>query len=573
MKTSKQPSASEPVEFQIFPKEAINQISVAHKYFLEQISGAADSLSKITNADAEILRNNIFAKLDALVGEEKRKEIEQYVNAFNNAKKWRERNIVPIPSAVVKNNTGKRMTDDQREIRTSIKNLLYLSPGPKGTGELLGERLTKGTGWLVSIDSELGFEKPMQCPVCSKQGVLYIAKESLFQFRCDGCGHSYGRFPQQYSYINGSFIDQKLSKIVEPCVCQFCKTQKETLAACIRAVLVEHEAEIFRRYNEWRCSLSAYTGVFPDNLQMLRDYELNKNSIGKTLRAILDLKPTSGEDLLKCAEMYCESNNGDVYKILKESFNKKIAYRNVTYNAIEAQSLRDILAYIERVKVDGRWLFGDQPEDSIHLMSITDQLLNAPLHVIAESLYVTEMEIVIISKMMTSYRGFDSVNFYSSYGSNYNECLARAVFRARQTNNITINPYYINPPELRVVTSDVTPVDLPRLGRLFNSQTELNAYRRLTSEYADCLIIPNRLLRQVLGFDSLNAIRTHFSQEENNYLWKCEVDLVVYDQDGNLLRVEEIQRGDHHNNQEWVRKDALKRKALALAGVFLTESF
>ena len=64
-----------------------------------------------------------------------------------------------------------------------------------------------------------------------------------------------------------------------------------------------------------------------------------------------------------------------------------------------------------------------------------------------------------------------------------------------------------------------------------------------------------------------------FDADDRTYLFNCEVDFAVYDSEGTILFVEEMQRGDHHDTAEWMRKDALKRAALGLAGIPFRESF
>ena len=82
--------------------------------------------------------------------------------------------------------------------------------------------------------------------------------------------------------------------------------------------------------------------------------------------------------------------------------------------------------------------------------------------------------------------------------------------------------------------------------------------------------MPNRALRQIIKVDDLRA---HFKPDDLRYLRYCEVDMALYDAEGNIVCVEEVQRGDHHNDPEWIRKDALKRRALALACIPFIESF
>jgi hypothetical protein len=56
-------------------------------------------------------------------------------------------------------------------------------------------------------------------------------------------------------------------------------------------------------------------------------------------------------------------------------------------------------------------------------------------------------------------------------------------------------------------------------------------------------------------------------------LKNCEIDFAVYDSRGNFLFAEELQRGDHHNDSDWIRKDKLKKDAFLAANLLLIWTF
>lgn len=68
-------------------------------------------------------------------------------------------------------------------------------------------------------------------------------------------------------------------------------------------------------------------------------------------------------------------------------------------------------------------------------------------------------------------------------------------------------------------------------------------------------------------------METGVGKKEFGYAKDAEIDFAEYNEDGHLLFVEELQRGDHHNSPEWIWKDAVKRKVLQLAAIPLRECF
>jgi hypothetical protein len=122
-----------------------------------------------------------------------------------------------------------------------------------------------------------------------------------------------------------------------------------------------------------------------------------------------------------------------------------------------------------------------------------------------------------------------------------------------------LNPYFLAGPT--TPRSEIGPSGNRSLPRLFASNVEANAYSRMPTE---SIIVPSRLLRHTID---LAALKAHFSSTDMAYLRTSVLDFVTYDRDGFVLAAEEVQRGEHHNSPEWVRKDALKRRALELSGV------
>ncbi|MDO8587616.1 MAG: hypothetical protein Q7T82_11310 [Armatimonadota bacterium] len=102
------------------------------------------------------------------------------------------------------------------------------------------------------------------------------------------------------------------------------------------------------------------------------------------------------------------------------------------------------------------------------------------------------------------------------------------------------------------------------------SQTEQVFLETLRAQFPQHHIQVDRPLWLILHLEDLAG---EFTALEMSYLRTCRIDFAVYNPDGRLVRVFEVQAGPHHDQAEWMQKDGLKFRAFALAGIRLEEWF
>lgn len=101
--------------------------------------------------------------------------------------------------------------------------------------------------------------------------------------------------------------------------------------------------------------------------------------------------------------------------------------------------------------------------------------------------------------------------------------------------------------------------------QLFGSPAEFDRIRLLHRQWPEMLLVPQPLLRVIVNLDSISS---HLAPDELEYARRCLLDVALCDpDDGTVRMVVEVQRGRHHDDPDWVRKDAIKKKVLLLAGI------
>ncbi len=102
------------------------------------------------------------------------------------------------------------------------------------------------------------------------------------------------------------------------------------------------------------------------------------------------------------------------------------------------------------------------------------------------------------------------------------------------------------------------------------SQTEQVFLETLRTQFPQHHIQVDRPLWLILHLENMAG---EFTAQEMTYLRACRIDFAIYNPDGKLVRVFELQAGPHHDHVEWMEKDGLKFRAFALAGIRLEEWF
>ncbi|WP_291581423.1 hypothetical protein [Clostridium sp. UBA6640] len=78
------------------------------------------------------------------------------------------------------------------------------------------------------------------------------------------------------------------------------------------------------------------------------------------------------------------------------------------------------------------------------------------------------------------------------------------------------------------------------------------------------IVLPNYKMNKLIN---LECIKQLLSEEEYKYLKGCEVDFFICDMEGYIVKAAELQKGEHHNESEWIWKDNCKKEENRIDGV------
>lgn len=478
---------------------------------------------------------------------------------------------LPTPSFIVRGTQVK--SDEQKSLRRHMKRLLFAAGGASQISSGVSGGRLKGIAWLKTTPLKLAMKRKVSCPACVGVGTLTLDGPDDLYFAC-ACGHSdvYGTdaAPDQYQFATLPPI----------CHCSFCSKESSDFIKFLRNAFVSGQSLVVASLDEWKerirtanaqCQLSV-----PGDEKMRRDYALRKNDVGKSLRRILSMAPSDGEEFVLFAAQSVESDFSTKAKKL-QSLNQLVTsakrngllYEYVTHPEFDAKTVDDAFVRATYLLLQ---LDRDNPAQgagSVPFRFSTEEWSRRVYELLIHGPDNEEVQPVL--------RIYDSCVTITVGG------YACPVFTLNPSTGCILGTelvshsqaaYYLNHHFLWQALEPAIGNTSPGRGApLFNSITEGRAYERLIAENPRCIVIPNRLLAQIVGRPAMKDIVAAFDSSDRFYLYTCEIDYAVYSADGQLIFAEEVQRGGHHDNPEWIRKDALKRAALGLAGIELKESF
>ena len=552
-----------PSSFQFFSPELGQRLSAFHQQLFNACTQGVEHQAQLAGRDLLQIRQQLDASLDSDAGTALREEIHRYIQALFQARLPKEWKALAKPAALqVDKLKGSRVSPRQRRIRVCIKSLLALAFGFDDEGRQAFNARLKSLPWLDSTAVDFGLYRQAPCTACNHSAQLHVASDTLWVLTCSTCGHT---------HRNSAEFD---------CPCSGCSALRLTFAGNLRQALLDQEPNTLARYQQWASALQSLHPPFPSLLQMQRDHEFNKNGLGKNLRAILQVRPTSLDDLQDCITRYCHSNRDRPLQVYQEAVDKCLIYVRTNKVAFPASTLHDLMLQMQNFQVDfiadeehrrcgGGWFSASNDERAGFPATIAHLLLRADLAELAAALRLSRSSIAL--RFTCSRFHASQLHLWYSDERDCRNTLLKLAVAPRPVEESCANPFFLDNPAPPAASSRPGGACTLKAANLFHSTAAHDACQRLERLYPHCRVIPNRLLRQVIGFDAMETLTAGFSAQEQGYLHACELDFCVFTAHGELVHVEEVQRGDHHNQAEWVEKDRLKRRALALIGLQLQE--
>lgn len=291
------------------------------------------------------------------------------------------------------------------------------------------------------------------------------------------------------------------------------------------------------------CHHSPARVPYPGDIEADRDYLQYRDRMSHSLREVLSYRPQSAEDfercLARCLEKWREHGK----------FNRGRPAPVPRHDKLidEARRLRVLYVSDDATSLTEGHL-AEQP-DLMAVRKLCDAVLADPEHAIG---YLN------IPRWRRTTRTINP-----SYQVLIPSC-HHVLGVIRRT---WLNPFYVTrgqtaTPTVRAPATSALP--------LYRTEAEQATHDRLVQENPSHLVVPHRLLRQIV---SKEVLEEHFNSTERNYLFNCELSFAVYDSKGRFCFAVEARSGGHHDTAEWQLKDGLKRRAMELAGLELRESF
>lgn len=261
-----------------------------------------------------------------------------------------------------------------------------------------------------------------------------------------------------------------------------------------------------------------------NTLSLEQLYKIHKNSLTKTESELLNLKPKSIDDIYILID---EMNNRKQKKQSKDKIFKELIKHGIIYEMIDENLLiTNIENYIKKYYKLLKLI------DSNKILKIFGGIFGSHTKEIAPpySIHYT-----------TTDGMYDYINF--------------CIMEINSIKRYHLNDFYFNSEPQIVV---------PKRYNIFNSTPEAILFNHLSRMYPDYIICPNIPLR---NFIKISKLSEHFTEEEINYLRYCIIDFVIANKEGYVVKCIELQKGNHHDNKEWIYKDSLKRKCFDILGI------
>lgn len=404
------------------------------------------------------------------------------------------------------------------------------------------------------IDDDIHHIKyKIKCTLCGEEGEVSIESHTKIRsFRCCGCGHidkDHGktrRNEKSYTYCN----------------CDYCKGIREEIKNFYTNLILNGIKEC----EEIIKNAPSYLNVVEDE-RMLKDFKIFNSCLCKDTKQIIEQKPKDIKELNEIKEKISRTKYKNKSSYLK-SIDKKLLDKNIVYSYLEKDNsvtAYKLLYYYLRFYND--WKIernvGIELHNRIEYYKRVEDYEGA--------IYKLLSDIDNIDEFLAPSYGcgihvlrFNGVSEFM-HGLNLNSNLSIYAKRIRSVaykEKFKLNPYFFNP---------VSTVNEKKSAN-FKSRAEMSVHSVLQNRYPSSdgyVILSNPKLSDYIDMDDIYDI---FKKAKADYVSRCYVDFLILENE-TPYKVYELQKGEHHNESGWIRKDKIKKIACLASGLLFEEYF
>lgn len=368
--------------------------------------------------------------------------------------------------------------------------------------------------------------KCVNCNSPINTDIKYLSRSrySDVNLYCSNCNHN---FVLKITNDERDYTENIYCSIINSdtpnCNCDSCKNWLNSFTSYVENNIENFRNDLFNYIQD-----EIIETKFTLSLEQL--YKIHKNSLTKTETELLNLCPQNIDDIyLLIAEM----NNRNQKKISKNTLLKNLLNHGIIHEIIDENLLKvNIDEYISKY---------------INLLNL---IKSDKISQIFGGIYGLNIK-AITPPYSISYITTDE----AYYGINFCSIDIGSIKK------YSLNKYYLNHPKTIIA---------PKRYNIFNSPAENTLFNHLKRMYPNYIICPNAPLRV---FAKTTELSKHFTATEIEYLKYCIIDFVIADKEGYVVKCIELQKGNHHNNKDWIYKDSLKRKCFDILGIDLSYEY
>lgn len=388
-------------------------------------------------------------------------------------------------------------------------------------------------------DNVYHIEYKLNCPLCNNEGSVSIESNSKKKrtFVCHSCGHTHKTFEEE----------NKNKKSYVYCDCTYCKNVKIELRNHYNNLVLNNLKECEDIIKE--------LPVFLDKVEdetMKRHFILQTPNLCKDTRQIIGMNPKDIDDLTNIKKDIAEKTEYlDAEKYL-ESIDKKLVDKNIIYEYFERKESIDPYELLW----SSMGVANYRGNDAYHYSKSINKLL---------------YDINNNEDFFENLRDDNSYyfNYYLSWWTPVKMDPDLSISISKEDikehcydKKFMLNPYFF---KKDIVVNDKKNINLKSPGEESMYSVLLNLYP--SSE--GYKILTNPRLSEYIDMEYIYFL---LQEEKANYVSRCYVDFLILKNEV-PYKVYELQKGKHHNDKEWIRKDRIKKGACLLSGLEFEEYY